>query len=177
MITRIREVRRARGMTLDDVAKAIDEGFAKFEKEGVSEKDLTRIKAGQETQFYNSLSSVLGKGVVLAQYNIFAGDPGFVEKDIKNILAVTSADVMRAFHESIREYGAGGSLVVSWLIWICGQCVSSANRAPDSNTTSASAAARLPATVAAARSATISWRRATAADAAWRRGTYQRMSQ
>jgi len=90
------------GKDLDDVAKGIDEGFAKFEKEGISEKDLNRIKAGQERQFYNSLSSVLGKGVVLAQYNIFANDPGFVEKDIKNILAVTTADVTRVYQKYIK---------------------------------------------------------------------------
>lgn len=88
---------------LDEVSKAIDEAFAKFEKEGISEKDLNRIKAGQETQFYNSLSSVLGKGFQLAQYNIFAGDPGFIEKDIKNILAVTPADVMRVYQKYIKN--------------------------------------------------------------------------
>ena len=81
------------------MAKAVNEAFAKFEKEGISEKDLSRIKAGQETQFYNSLSSVLGKGAQLAQYNYLTGDPGFVEKDIKNILAVTPADVMRVYRK------------------------------------------------------------------------------
>ena len=88
---------------LDEVSKAVDEAFAKFEKEGISDKDLNRIKAGQETQFYNSLSSVLGKGVQLAQYNIFADDPGFIEKDIKNILAVTPADVTRVYQKYIKN--------------------------------------------------------------------------
>ena len=88
---------------LDEVAKAVDEAFAKFEKTGISEKDLNRIKAGQETQFYNSLSSVLGKGVQLAQYNYLTGDPGFVEKDIKNILAVTPADVTRVYQKYIKN--------------------------------------------------------------------------
>jgi zinc protease len=88
---------------LDDVAKAIEETFTRFEKEGIAEKDLKRIKAGQETQFYNSLSSVLGKGVQLAQYNIFAGNPGFIEKDIQNILAVTPADVMRVYNKYIKN--------------------------------------------------------------------------
>lgn len=87
---------------LDEVAKAVNEAFAKFEKEGISEKDLSRIKAGQETQFYNSLSSVLGKSSQLAQYNYLTGDPGFVEKDIKNILAVTPADVMRVYQKYIK---------------------------------------------------------------------------
>lgn len=87
---------------LDDVSLAIDEAFAKFEKEGISDKDLGRIKAGQETQFYNSLSSVLGKGVQLTQYNIFANDPGFIDRDIKNILAVTPSDVKRVYQKYIK---------------------------------------------------------------------------
>lgn len=87
---------------LDEVMTGVNEAFAKFEKEGISEKDLTRIKAGQETRFYNSLSSVLGKGAQLAQYNYLTGDPGFVEQDIKNILAVTTADVMRVYEKYIK---------------------------------------------------------------------------
>ena len=96
------EVRAFADKDLDEVSKAIDEAFAKFEKEGISEKDLSRIKAGQETQFYNSLSSVLGKGSQLAQYNYLTNDPGFVEKDIKNILAVTTADVKRVYEKYIK---------------------------------------------------------------------------
>jgi zinc protease len=88
---------------LDEVSKAFDEAFAKFEKEGISEKDLDRIKAGQETRFYTSLSSVLGKGFQLAQYNIFANDPGFIAKDIQNILAVTPADVTRVYNKYIKN--------------------------------------------------------------------------
>lgn len=87
---------------LDEVAKAVNEAFAKFENEGISDKDLSRIKAGQETQFYNSLSSVLGKSSQLAQYNYLTGNPGYVEQDIKNILAVTPADVMRVYQKYIK---------------------------------------------------------------------------
>jgi len=88
---------------LDDAASAINEAFAIFEKEGISEKDLSRIKAGLETQFYNSLSNVLGKGAQLAQYNIFAGNPGFIDKDINNILSVSTADVMRVYNKYIKN--------------------------------------------------------------------------
>ncbi len=87
---------------LDEVLTAIEEGLVKFEKEGISQKDLERIKAGQETGFYNSLSSVLGKGFQLAQYNIFANDPGFISKDIENILAVTTEDVMNVYNKYIK---------------------------------------------------------------------------
>jgi zinc protease len=95
-------IRAFDGKSLDEVAAAVSQAFAKFEKEGISDKDLNRIKAGQETQFYNSLSSVLGKSAQLAEYNYLTGNPGFVEQDIKNILAVTPADVMRVYEKYIK---------------------------------------------------------------------------
>ncbi|REG94468.1 M16 family metallopeptidase [Algoriphagus antarcticus] len=88
---------------LDEVAVAIEEAFTKFEQEGISEKDLARIKAGQETNFYNALSSVLGKGVQLAQYNIFAHNPGFINEDIQKVLAVSTEDVMRVYNQYIKD--------------------------------------------------------------------------
>lgn len=96
-------VRAFPGKDLDAVSAAIDEAFALFEKDGISERDLSRIKAGQERQFYNSLSSVLGKGVQLAQGNIFANDPAVAEKEIKSILAVTPADVKRVYDKYLKN--------------------------------------------------------------------------
>lgn len=96
-------VRAFAGKDLDLAAAAVNDAFAKFEKEGISEKDLSRIKAGLETGFYSSLSSVLGKGSQLAQYNIFAGDPGFIDKDINSTLAVTTADVKRVYDKYIKN--------------------------------------------------------------------------
>ncbi len=96
------EVQAFDGKDLDEAAAGIQEAFAMFEKDGISEADLNRIKAGQETQFYNSLSSVLGKGIQLTQYNMFANDPGFGSKDIANILAVTPADVKRVYEKYIK---------------------------------------------------------------------------
>lgn len=90
------------GTNLDAVNLAIDEAFAMFEKNGISPADLTRIKASQETAFYNGLSSVLGKGAQLAYYNIYTGDPGYATTEIENILAVTTADVMRVYEQYIK---------------------------------------------------------------------------
>ena len=90
------------GKNLNDVLAAVDEAFLKFESEGITEGDLDKIKIGLETQFYNGLSSVLGKAFQLAQYNIFADDPGFINQDIKNILAVTTDDVMRVYEKYIK---------------------------------------------------------------------------
>ena len=88
---------------LNTVASAIEDGLKDFEQNGITEKDLNRIKAKQETDFYQGLSSVLGKGFQLAQYEIFAGDPGFINQDVKNILAVTPDDVMRVYNTYIKD--------------------------------------------------------------------------
>ena len=87
---------------LNDVMNGINEAFKNFEAEGISQQDLDRIKAGQETAFYTNLSSVLGKGFQLAQYEIFAGTPDYINQDVKNILAVTTQDVMRVYQKYIK---------------------------------------------------------------------------
>ena len=96
-------VRAYPGTDLDKVSAAIEKAFIKFETDGFTESDLDRIKAGIETQFYNGLSSVLGKAFQLAQYNIFAGDPGYINEDIQKTLAVTIDDVMRVYREYFKD--------------------------------------------------------------------------
>ena len=91
------------GTDLDDVKMAIEEAFTEFEENGISDEDLARIKAGIEASFYNRLSSVLGKAFHLAQYNIFADDPGYVNEDIKKFLAVSKDDVMRVYRQYIKD--------------------------------------------------------------------------
>lgn len=90
-------------ISLADVEKAIFDGFELFEKEGITENDLERIKAGMETSFYNQLSAVLSKSMQLARYNEFAGDPGQAIKDLEAIKAVTIDDVKRVYEKYIRN--------------------------------------------------------------------------
>lgn len=96
-------VRANAGTDLDQVKAAISESLAKFEKDGFSEKDLEQIKARQETQFYNGISSVLNKAFNLASYNEYAGSPDFLQKDIEAIKAVTKQDVIDAYNKYIND--------------------------------------------------------------------------
>ncbi|NND11426.1 MAG: insulinase family protein, partial [Flavobacteriaceae bacterium] len=91
------------GKSLADVEDAIFEALEKFETEGITDRDIERIKASLETDFYNGISSVLGKSFQLAQYNVFAGDPGFITEDIENIKKVTKDDVMRVYENYIKD--------------------------------------------------------------------------
>ncbi|MGB0950328.1 MAG: insulinase family protein, partial [Marinirhabdus sp.] len=81
----------------------INQAFALFEEEGVTDRDIERIKAGLETSFYNGISSVLGKSFQLAQYNTFTGNPKFIEEDIERIKAVTKEDVTRVYNTYIKD--------------------------------------------------------------------------
>lgn len=90
------------GVTLSAVEDAIFEAFARFESEGFTEKDLQRVKAGQETSFYNMISGVQGKAFRLAEYDIFAGDPGFYKQDMERMMAVTVEDVKNVYEKYIK---------------------------------------------------------------------------
>lgn len=87
---------------LTEVEKAIFEGFDKFEKDGFSDDDLTRIKAGYETRFYNSFASVQGKAFQFAEYTMNTGDPEYYKKDLAAIQGVTIADVKAVYNKYIK---------------------------------------------------------------------------
>ncbi len=95
-------VRAFDGKTLDEVAVQVDKAFARFEQEGISERDLNRIKAGLETKFYGAVSSVLGKSALLAEYNYLTGNPGYVAESVTKMLSVTPADVKRVYETYIK---------------------------------------------------------------------------
>ena len=99
-------VRTNPNVNLDSVNNAINTALKNFENEGINDNDLRRIKAGQETAFYNGISSNLNKALQLGLYNEYAGDPGFIGQDIKNILSVTKEDVERVYNKYIRNKNA-----------------------------------------------------------------------
>jgi zinc protease len=91
------------GTSLADVEDAVFESLRLFEKEGITENDMVRIKAGMETQFYNSISSIFMKGYQLAFYNEYAGSPSFIKEDIASIQSVTIEDILRVYETYIKD--------------------------------------------------------------------------
>jgi zinc protease len=90
-------VRAFRDTYLDTAFAAIQKALGMFENEGLPETDLQRIIAGMETDFYRQLSDVSGKGIQLAHNNILTGDPGYSEKELEQLLRVTTDDVSRVY--------------------------------------------------------------------------------
>jgi len=91
------------GVSLKDVEEGIFEAFRMFEKEGFTEEDVERIKASQETNFYNGISSILGKSFQLASYNEYAGDPSYYKTDIEKLKSVTREDILRVYEKYIKD--------------------------------------------------------------------------
>lgn len=89
--------------SLTDVENAIKQALVKFEKEGFTDKDLERIKAKTETNFYNGISSILGKSFQLALYNEFAGSPDYITTDLNKSLAVTKDDILKVYNKYIKD--------------------------------------------------------------------------
>jgi zinc protease len=91
------------GKNLQEIEDAIFEAFALFEEQGITDRDIERIKASTETIFYDGNSSILGKAFNLAQYNVFVGDPGFLQQDLENIQKVTKEQVMAVYEKYIKD--------------------------------------------------------------------------
>lgn len=90
-------------VSLKDIEEGIFEAFRLFEEEGFTKEDVERIKASQETDFYNGISSILGKSFQLAYYNEYAGDPSYYRTDIEKTKAVTREDILRVYEKYIKD--------------------------------------------------------------------------
>ncbi|MFH0843465.1 MAG: pitrilysin family protein [Bacteroidota bacterium] len=95
-------VRASEGKTLKEIEEAVFEAFNRFEKEGITDKDIERIKATREVNFYRGLTSIYNKALNLAFYNTYLNDPGYIETDIENIKAVTKEDVLGVYNKYIK---------------------------------------------------------------------------
>jgi len=92
----------ASGKTLADLEQIIRDTLVEFEKRGVNEDDLTKVKASMESSYIFGMQSVRGKVSTLASNETFTGSPDYIGKDIARYANVTKADVMRVFKQYIQ---------------------------------------------------------------------------
>lgn len=91
------------GQSLSEIETETRHILEDFEKDGVSDNDLTKIKASFESNFINGLASVSGKVSQLANYQTFTHDPNYIKKDLARYNAVTKEDIMRVFNQYIKD--------------------------------------------------------------------------
>ena len=88
---------------LANIEQIVEKSIAEFEKRGVTDADLEKVKADIKASTIFGLQSVSGKVSTLAYNQTFTGEPDQTEADLKRYSSVTKADVMRVFEQYIKN--------------------------------------------------------------------------
>ena len=90
-------------MNLNFVYGAIQEAFAKFEKDGVDATELEKFKVMQEVNLYNRMSSINGKAIMMARDNEFGGSPDLSLKELEKYRAVTAEAILAVYEKYFKD--------------------------------------------------------------------------
>ncbi len=90
------------GKTLDSTEVIIRNTLKEFEKKGVTDEDVQRFKAQNEAQVINGLASVQGKVSQLAAYQTYFNNPNYLTVELKQLRALTKADVQRVYDKYVK---------------------------------------------------------------------------
>ncbi|MGZ3884027.1 MAG: M16 family metallopeptidase, partial [Bacteroidia bacterium] len=96
-------IRSNPGTSLADVEKDVKSVLEEWEKKGVTDDDMNKFKAQFQSNLYNRISTVQGKGAILASNFTLAKDANFLKKDIERYMSLTKADVMKAYNTYIKN--------------------------------------------------------------------------
>lgn len=84
------------GQDPKDVEAAIDAEVDRVKNEPISDEEFQKLKNQIENDFVSSNSRVAGIAESLANYHMYYGDAGLINKEIDRYLAVTKEDIMAA---------------------------------------------------------------------------------
>jgi zinc protease len=96
----------APGKSLSEMEKSFRAALDSFEKNGVTEEDVAKFRGSRESQLVNGLQSVQGKGVQLASFQTFTGNPNKIADLLKMYSSLTKEDVINAYNKYIKGKGA-----------------------------------------------------------------------
>ncbi|MEJ7813186.1 MAG: pitrilysin family protein [Gemmatimonadaceae bacterium] len=83
------------GHTLAELEAAADSVLDRLKREGPSEAEMAKARAGIEFGFVGTLENNLGKAEILNTGLVFYGDPAYYKTQYAALRAVTAADVKR----------------------------------------------------------------------------------
>ncbi len=86
----------AAGHTTDELVAEIDRIMAELATEGPTEQELTDALVNYEAGFIRRMGAISAKANQLNSYNLFVGDPGYIQQDLDRYLDLTVADVQTA---------------------------------------------------------------------------------
>jgi zinc protease len=95
-------IRANAGTKLADIEAMLNQSLADWEKTGATNDDIKKYKASYQSDLYNRLATVQGKGAQLAAYQTYANNPNYLKTEMANNLKVTKEDVMRVYNTYIK---------------------------------------------------------------------------
>ncbi len=102
------------GHSTEELEVAIEEQIERLKHAPPTEEEIGRARNKLETFFVEQLQRIGGFGGradALNRYNVFVGDPGWIEKDMERYLQVDAAGVQRAARTYLNEGRANLSVV------------------------------------------------------------------
>ena len=90
------------GKTLAEFELEMRQVLEEFENTGVTDDDIIKFKANQESNFINGLASVSGKVFQLANYETFLNNPNGIKMDLERYQNITKEDVIRVYNKYIK---------------------------------------------------------------------------
>ncbi len=99
-------IRANAGTKLADIETLLNQSLTEWEKTGATDDDIKKYKASYQSNLYNGLATVQGKGAQLAAYQTYANNPNYLKIEMENNLKVTKADVMRVYKTYIKGKNA-----------------------------------------------------------------------
>jgi zinc protease len=91
------------GHTVDELLKVIDEELERVRTAPVEARELDRAKNQIEFDTFRNLEPILARAERLQLYNLNAGDPGMLQKDLAAYQAIDAAAVQQAAARYLRK--------------------------------------------------------------------------
>ncbi len=94
------------GKEFNETEKQIHATIDEFEKTGITDEALNRVKTIRESQIIDGATSVLGKSFMLANWQTFLNKPFNFSDEIERYNKVTKEDIVRVFTKYIKGKSA-----------------------------------------------------------------------
>ena len=96
-------IRANASSSLGDIEAEIKKVLSEWEKKGATADDLVKFKAQFQSDLYNQLSTVQGKGASLASYYTLTQNANNLKNEIQRYMSVKVEDVMRVYNTYIKN--------------------------------------------------------------------------
>lgn len=96
-------IRANQGAALAEIETELRKALDEWEKKGVTDDDLVKFKAKYQSNLYNRLGTVQGKGAMLASNFTLAKNANNLKDEMKRFLSLTKEDVMKVYTTYIKN--------------------------------------------------------------------------